>query len=110
MKVIILGANGQFGHDLVQAFGTRPNEVLGVTHQDLEVADFSSVQDLLGHQQPDVLINTAAFHNLDTCEAEPERAFAVNSLGVRNLAVAAKTNKFRFIHISTDYVFDGQKG
>src|SRR5947208_14953873 len=107
MKVIILGANGQFGHDLVQAFGTGPNEVLGVTHQDLEVADFPSVQDLLGHQRPDVVINTAAFHNVDACEAEPERAFAVNSLGVRNLALAARTRSFRIIHISTDYVFDG---
>jgi dTDP-4-dehydrorhamnose reductase len=109
MKVIILGANGQLGSDLVAVFQRRGAQVAGLTHQDLEISDAAAVDSKLAAAAPQIVVNTAAFHNVELCESQPQSAFAVNALGARNLASASLRHGFRLIHISTDYVFDGGK-
>jgi dTDP-4-dehydrorhamnose reductase len=110
MKVTIIGANGQLGSDLARAFRTAGAQVDGLNHQDIEIAEAAAVEARLAETRPDVVVNAAAFHNVETCENEPQRAFAVNAIGARHLALAAARRQCKLIHISTDYVFDGQKG
>lgn len=110
MKVTIIGANGQLGSDLAKAFQADGAQVEALTHQDMEVSDGVAVEAKLTASRPDVVINAAAFHNVETCENEPQTAFAVNAIGARNLAMASVKLKFKLIHVSTDYVFDGKKG
>jgi len=107
MRVAVIGANGQLGADLVHAFEHDGATVTGLTHGDLEITDSDSVLQVLRNQQPDMIVNTAAFHHLETCEREPEKAFAVNAVGPRNLALIARQLDSVLVQVSTDYVFDG---
>jgi dTDP-4-dehydrorhamnose reductase len=109
MKTVIIGANGQLGSDCVLAFQKAGHEVAGLTHQDIEIADETSVADKLTSLSPGLVINTSAMHNVDACEKSPLQAFAVNAVGARNLARLSNELGFVLIHISTDYVFDGIK-
>jgi dTDP-4-dehydrorhamnose reductase len=109
MKVAILGANGQLGHDVASAFAAAGNTVTALTHEQVEVASLESVQSALEGVGPDLVINTAAFHHVDKCEADPARAFAVNGAGARNVAQVTDHLRVPLVHISTDYVFDGAK-
>jgi dTDP-4-dehydrorhamnose reductase len=110
MKVAVLGGNGQLGADVVRAFADNGDEVLALTHADIEIADGESVANKLRELQPDLVVNTAAMHHVENCELQPDRAFAVNALGARNLALATRDIGSVLMHISTDYVFDGSKG
>lgn len=109
MRVAVIGANGQLGHDVWDAFASAQHEVLPLTHTDLEIDSADSVMHALEGAQADVVVNTAAFHNVEKCESEPGRAFAVNALGARNVAMVTEKLGAAVIHISTDYVFDGAK-
>lgn len=106
MKVALIGALGQLGNDLCRELNS--NEVVPLTHADIEVSDMDSVKRALNKHQPDVIINTAAFHRVDDCEADPVKSFQVNSLGARNVAVVAQELGAKLIHISTDYIFGGE--
>jgi dTDP-4-dehydrorhamnose reductase len=110
MTVAVVGADGQLGSDVVAAFMAHGDAVRALTHSHIEIADLNSVAYVLEEIQPHVIINTAAVHQVEKCEREPTRAFAVNSLGSRNLAIVAQRLGAVLIHISTDYVFDGNKG
>ena len=110
MRVAVIGANGQLGSDVVEIFRERGSEVFPLTHADLELANFDSVALGLKSLSPAVVVNTAAMHNVEMCEQQPEKAFAVNATGVRNLAAVTKELGAVLIHVSTDYVFDGTKG
>ena len=107
MRVAIIGANGQLGADLLASCATRGVPAVGLTHADIELADATSVEAALDRARATVVINTAAMHNVEACEREPDRAFAVNALGVRHLALAAARRDAALVHLSTDYVFDG---
>jgi dTDP-4-dehydrorhamnose reductase len=107
MKIAVIGSTGQLGTDLVKTLGAT-HEVVGLTHNDIEVADYDSCLILKKHQ-PDVVINTAAFHKTDQCEEEPLKTFSVNALGARNVAMITKKTDTTAVFISTDYVFDGSK-
>ena len=109
MRIAVIGANGQLGEDVAAAFRAEGDEVTSLTHQDLEISSTESVLHNLEQSHPDVVINTAAFHHVEKCEAEPERAFAVNAVGARNVAQATRALGATLFHISTDYVFDGAK-
>jgi len=109
MRVAVIGGNGQLGQDVAAAFRAEGDEVVSFTHQDLEIASRESVVQNLEQSRPEIVINTAAFHHVEKCEAEPERAFAVNAVGARNLAQVTRTLNATLFHISTDYVFDGLK-
>jgi len=106
MKVAIIGSKGQLGFDLVKAF--PPENVIPFPHEQIEVKDYSScekIKDL----NPDVVINTAAFHKTDACEDDPLETFSVNAIGSKNVADMCSKIKATYIYISTDYVFDGEK-
>lgn len=109
MKVAVLGASGQLGHDVAAAFTAAGNAVTSLTHEQMEVSSLESVRSVLESLRPDVVVNTAAFHHVEKCEADPVLAFAVNSIGARNVAQVTETLAATVIHISTDYVFDGAK-
>ena len=105
MKVAIIGATGQLGSDLVEAFG---EEAIPLTRRDLDVTDPESVK-ILKELKPDVIINTAAYVRVDDAEVEVEKAFQVNAIGALNVAKACNEIDAVNVYISTDYVFDGAK-
>jgi len=107
-RVLILGASGQLGSELVRAFADC--ETFAPAHGHLDLARPADIRAALAQMRPSLVINTAAFHQVDACEADPERAFAINTLAVDALAAASVAAGAVFAHVSTDYVFDGRKG
>ena len=110
MRVLVTGSNGQLGSDLVEVLSSSAAkasgcQVFGVTHRKLEISDPDSIKRQMDEIRPTHLINTAAFHDVQKCELEPERAFTVNTLGAKNVALACKASGAALLHISTDYVF-----
>jgi len=106
MKIVLIGANGQLGSDLVRVL--RPaHDLIPLTHADVEVADAQSVAAMAAQHKPDLVLSTAAFHKVDMCEQEVERTFAVNVYGARNLALACRDHGAALLYMSTDYVFGG---
>jgi dTDP-4-dehydrorhamnose reductase len=109
MKIAVIGANGQLGSDTAAAFTAKGDEVVPLTHSDIELQDVDSVAACLTGIHPQVIVNTAAMHHVENCEKEPQKAFAVNGLGARNLALVGRDLGALLMHVSTDYVFDGLK-
>ena len=109
MKVCVIGGNGQLGSDVVQVFQNNGDDVRALGHTDIELADVDSVATCLKSIVPEVVVNTAAMHHVEQCEKQPEKAFAVNAMGSRNLAMVTRDLGSVLVHISTDYVFDGEK-
>ena len=105
MKVLLIGASGQLGSDLVKAL--TDVETLCLTHRDVEICEPVGLHETLRRHAPDVVINTAAYHKVDECEINVEKTVAVNTHGVRNLALACKEQGCALLHMSTDYVFGG---
>jgi dTDP-4-dehydrorhamnose reductase len=110
MRVAIIGGNGQLGRDVSSAFAAVGHAITSLTHEDVEIFSLDSVRTALGASRPELVVNTAAFHNVDKCEAEPGLAFAINGIGARNLAQVTEETGATLMHVSTDYVFDGKKG
>ena len=116
MRVVVTGAGGQVGREVVALLEARAAarrrgpavEVVAATHGDLDVADRDAVRALTGTCQPDIVLHLAAWTAVDACEGDAERAFRVNALGTRNLAEAARREGSHFCYVSTDYVFDGR--
>ncbi len=106
MKVAVIGSTGQLGQDLVRTLG---GETVGFGHGDLDVTDGVGVAAAIGSLGPDWVINTAAYHRVDDCEANPALAFAVNTLGAQNVARAASLVGAGVVFVSTDYVFGAQE-
>jgi dTDP-4-dehydrorhamnose reductase len=109
MKIVVVGGNGQLGTDVVRAFAEKGDDARGLTHEDIELSDLDSVAKCVRELRPDLIVNTAAMHHVETCEREPEKSFGVNALGPRNLAMVARDAQVTLMHVSTDYVFDGSK-
>jgi dTDP-4-dehydrorhamnose reductase len=109
-RALVLGATGQLGADVVDAFELAGWDVFGLGHSDVDVTDVAAVLSAMSAAHPSLVVNTAAFHHLDRCEEDQASAYAVNATGARNVAVAAEDTGATLIHISTDYVFDGAKG
>ena len=107
MKIAVIGASGQLGCDVVAAFEKNGDAVVPLTHSDIELSEIDSVSSCLRRLSPDVIVNTAAMHHVENCEREPEKAYAINALGSKNLAQVAQDMGAVLIHVSTDYVFDG---
>ncbi len=107
MQVLIIGARGQLGTDLIKAFDDC--QIIQYTSDDLDITDEASVQQQIAFSAPDLVINAAAFTRVDECEREHIRAFEVNALGPRNLALSCKKWDIPLVHVSTNYVFDGFK-
>lgn len=109
MKVALIGALGQLGQDIQRSVPSGV-DLYPLTHQEIEIADRESVFQCLGGEQKfQVIINTAGFIQTERCEEEPEKAFLVNAVGVKNLVDVAWEIGAILLHVSTDYVFDGKK-
>ncbi len=106
----MVGGNGQLGCDIASAYVDRGDAVVSLTHAEIELSNLDSVRCGLAVASADVVVNTAAMHHVEKCEEQPEKAFAVNAIGARNLALVTRELAMVLVHISTDYVFDGAKG
>lgn len=109
-KVAIFGSSGQLGVELRREFTARGYSVVGFERKLVDITDAAKVEQSLAAIDPAVVINAAAYNQVDVAEQEPQAAFAVNGLAVRNLALACRQSDARLVHFSTDYVFDGTKG
>ncbi len=109
MKLLINGAKGQVGSELVKDAQARGYEVYGFGSRELDITHFEQLMQKVEQIRPDVIINAAAYTAVDKAEQESEQAYAVNALGSENLAKASKQMAIPLLHISTDYVFDGEK-
>lgn len=109
MNVAVIGGEGQLGSDVVDQFVHAGETVASLSHREIEISSADSVRGVLSGLGPDVIVNTAAMHNVESCENDPAKAYAVNAIGSRNLAAAARDLGATLIHVSTDYVFDGLK-
>lgn len=105
MRVLVTGAGGQVGTELVEAFAGH--EVVACDRARLDVADRDSVLAAITSTEPDAVVHAAAWTDVDGCEGDPDRAFAVNALGTRHVAEGARIVGARVCYLSTDYVFDG---
>ena len=109
MKFLITGANGLVGRAVTRHLAVAGEEVAPFDHRSLDISDVNSVNAELGREMPDVVINCAAWTDVDGCELDPDRAQTVNALGPELLAAACRDIDALLITISTDYVFDGTK-
>src|SRR5438094_3866467 len=107
-RVMLIGANGQLGSDLSREIQSGPHDLVRLNRTDMDIRDHEHVADLLASLRPNVILNTAAFHKVEACEEDADQAFAVNCIAVRNLAIAADRIGAYLVHVSTDYVFDGE--
>jgi dTDP-4-dehydrorhamnose reductase len=109
MKVMITGSEGMLGRDIVYAFTDGGCKNLALNHKDLEICDFNQVKQQFSVFKPDLVVNCAAYSNVDAAESDKQAAFMVNGLGVQNLALACSQADCPLVHFSTDYVFNGEK-
>jgi dTDP-4-dehydrorhamnose reductase len=107
LKILLIGRTGQLGGSILAE--PRGHQVYAPGRDELDVESLESCERMIARFRPDVVINTAAFHNVPQCEVEPLRAFAVNCQAVRNLAAVCKRSAVRLVTFSTDYVFGGEK-
>ncbi|MBN1694051.1 dTDP-4-dehydrorhamnose reductase [candidate division WOR-3 bacterium] len=107
-RILITGAEGQLGSELADSLAGE-YEVIAVDKKDFDISKFKAVNSFIMDTRPNGIIHSAAFTDVDKCEKEKEKAFKVNAIGTRNLAIAAKKVDAKFFYISTDYVFDGEK-
>jgi dTDP-4-dehydrorhamnose reductase len=107
--VLVFGAGGQVGRELMQRSAPQGFALLGLTHADADIADRAAVEGAVQRHRPEIIINAAAYTAVDKAESDRDGAFAVNEAGPRNLALAAKDIGAALLHLSTDYVFDGRK-
>ena len=110
MRVLVTGAGGQLGREVVDVCAAAGDEVVACDHATLDVADRERVLQVAAAAAPDAVVHAAAFTNVDGCETEPDRAYAVNAMGTRHVAEAARMVGARVCYVSTDYVFDGAAG
>lgn len=108
MKVIVTGATGLLGQQVVKEYKKRGYKVFPLTRKDLDITNYEAVKTTIGAIKPDLVINCAAYTDVDKAESETEAAYCVNGLGPRLLANACRVNNAVLVQISTDYVFNGK--
>ena len=107
-KIIVTGANGQLGRAINQQYaGNSEYELINTDVDELDITRIESVMDLARRVQPYAIINCAAYTAVEACEQEEDLAFRINAIGARNLSIAASETGAKLVHVSTDYVFDG---
>jgi dTDP-4-dehydrorhamnose reductase len=108
MKILLFGGSGQLGYDLIRQAGDLNFEIVAPVTSEVDITDRGEVSRIVRNIAPSIVINSAAYTAVDKAEEEPERAHAVNALGAELVAEACNQRGIRLIHISTDYVFDGE--
>lgn len=106
MKILITGSNGMLGHDLENVLKDK-HELILTTSKTLDITDKDKTMEIIKENNPDIVINSAAYTDVDGCETNQDLAYAVNGQGVENLALACREIDCPLVHVSTDYVFDG---
>ena len=106
-KAVVFGSAGQLGVELVRELKARGYSVMACDRNRVDITDPAAVEDSLAQYDAEIVFNSAAYNQVDVAEQEPQAAFLVNALAVRNLALACRQVDARLIHFSTDYVFDG---
>jgi dTDP-4-dehydrorhamnose reductase len=109
-KVVVFGSGGQLGVELVREFTQRGYSVEGFERTSVDIADPARVEHVLAQADPEIVLNSAAYNQVDVAEKEPLPAFIANGLAVRNLAMACRQLDTQLVHFSTDYVFGGTAG
>jgi dTDP-4-dehydrorhamnose reductase len=109
-RVALFGSRGQLGVELKSELTARGYEVFCFERSTVDITDAAAVERAIAGCDPSVVLNAAAYNQVDVAETEPLAAFQVNALAVRNLAVACRNSDAQLVHFSTDYVFDGQAG
>ncbi len=109
MKILITGAKGQLAQEIVKIAEKRKHSIYAKSREELDITDFRKVSEAVSRLRPDLVINCAAYNDVDRAESEWREAFLVNGIGVKNLAIACENNKATIVHFSTDYVFNGEK-
>lgn len=107
-KVIVFGNAGQLGVELTREFAGRGWAVTGWDRDEVDITSASAVEAAVAGIDPDLVVNAAAYNQVDVAEQEPNAAYQVNALAVRNIALACRQSGSRLVHFSTDYVFDGR--
>ena len=107
MKILITGANGLLGHELTSIL--KDHTLILLSHSQLDISDSESVNKQIDSSSPDIVINSAAYTQVDACESNYDLAYSSNALGPKNLAIKCKELGIPLIHISTDYVFEGNE-
>lgn len=108
MKIVLIGRKGQLASDCLQVF-SRNYDLVALGSRELDITDVFQVEEMVRCLHPEVVLNCAAFTKVDVCEHERELAYRINVTGVRHLATSLARHGGKLLHISTDYVFDGQK-
>lgn len=109
MKVLVTGAGGMLGQDLCAVFEDNGLYVIPLTHNDLDITNFDNCKTIIEQIKPQIIINIAAYTNVEKAEEEPDIALKINQKGAENIAKISKETGAIMVHISTDYVFDGIK-
>lgn len=109
MKVVITGADGQLGRSFQDALKLKGIAFLALSRKTMDVTNLAQVRSVLGSTGASLIINSAAYTNVEQAEINPEIAFAINQIGSRNVAIVCRELDSRLIHISTDYVFSGNR-
>jgi dTDP-4-dehydrorhamnose reductase len=107
MKWLIAGANGQLGRCLQKTLDSSGIDFVALSRSKLDVTNIGQVEKLVNSTKPDVVVNAAAYTNVEQAEIDSDEAFKVNQLGAANLAIASRSVNAKFVHFSTDYVFAG---
>ncbi|WP_160044158.1 dTDP-4-dehydrorhamnose reductase [Paenibacillus sp. USDA918EY] len=108
MRVLVTGASGLLGKDVVALFQQKGHEVMGCSRSELDITNLEQCQQVIGGFQPDSIIHCAAYTAVDAAETDVDGAYKVNAVGTRNVAVAAEKIGAKLVYISTDYVFNGR--
>ena len=107
MKIAIIGAKGMLGRELCHVLGAD-HDILAWDIEEIDITQRAGTIEALSGAQPDLILNSAAFVDVERCESEPDTAWRINAVGAQNLALAAQTLNCALLYISTDYVFDGK--
>jgi len=106
MKILLLGHKGMLGSDLLLRL-RRKHEVIGLDKEEIDITSLPACEEAVQENEPDIVINAAAYTNVDGCENAQRECFAVNAEAVMNIAGSCRKKNIRIVHFSTDYVFDG---
>ena len=107
MKILLTGSRGQLGIELIRQLNSYNYQIIETDVHNLDISNEKKVYELVLKEKPEIIINCAAYTNVDGCEANDQAAFGVNAIGARNLSTAAFNVGAKIVQVSTDYVFDG---